>query len=277
MGGAKRSLAANFSTIATFLSFLRFCRFQHPFRFRSFVHLFPGPALKRALDVPRSVRKWQGGGFSGISRSDAAPSGFSPARSRRMKIRLAQTRNPGADQNCWMKTGVMKIIQFRDIFFRQDLFPLAAICTGWFGSVEWVGRYPGFVANSTSLEIDGPTILHGAQPTIFRANSSFLRTNGTAAAREMVGWASYNLEGHGRKQALKQPQTPGYQPTHAPEPGSMIVFSEQKSEINLQQNREHFQPMRLARGYIFNSLAKAQRRQDARIVKYGTLRLCAFA
>ena len=63
MGGAKRSLAANFSTIATFLSFLRFCRFQHPFRFRSFVHLFPGPALKRTLDAPRFVRKWQGLNF----------------------------------------------------------------------------------------------------------------------------------------------------------------------------------------------------------------------
>ena len=32
-------------------------------------------------------------------------------------------------------TGVMKIIQFRKLFFRRDLFPLMAICTGWFGSV----------------------------------------------------------------------------------------------------------------------------------------------
>ena len=82
-----------------------------------------------------------------------------------------------------------------------------------FGSVGWVGRYPGDVANSTSLERDGMTILHGAQPTIFRANSSLLRTNGTAAAREMVGWVSHKLEGHGRKQALNQPQTPGFHPT----------------------------------------------------------------
>ena len=108
----------------------------------------------------------------------------------------------------------MKIIQFRVIFFFRDLFPLAAMFTGWFGSVGWVGRYPGVVANSTSLEIDGPTILHGAQPTIFRANSSLLRTNGAAAARGMVGWASYKLEGHGRKQALNQSQTPGFQATH---------------------------------------------------------------
>ncbi len=92
----------------------------------------------------------------------------------------------------------MKIIQFRKIFFCRDLFPLAAICTGWFGSVGWVGRSPGVVANTTSLEMDGPTILHGAQPTIFRANWSLLRTNDIEAAREMVGWASYKLEGRGR-------------------------------------------------------------------------------
>ncbi len=68
----------------------------------------------------------------------------------------------------------MKIIQFREIFFCRDLFPIAAICTGWFGSVGWVGRYPGVVANSTSIKIDDLTILHGTQPTIFRANSSLL-------------------------------------------------------------------------------------------------------
>ena len=72
----------------------------------------------------------------------------------------------------------MKIIQFREIFFCRDLFPLAAICTGWFGSVGWVDRYPGVVANSTFLDTDGPTILHGTQPTIFRADSLLLRTNG---------------------------------------------------------------------------------------------------
>ena len=111
-------------------------------------------------------------------------------------------------------TGVMKIIQFQEIFFCLDLFPISTICTGWFGIVGWVGIYPGVVATSTSLEIDGLTILHGAQPTIFRANSSRLRTNGTAAAREMVGWASYKLEGHRHKQALNQHRTPGFQPTH---------------------------------------------------------------
>ena len=30
----------------------------------------------------------------------------------------------------------------------------------------------------------------------------------------MVGWSWYKLEGHGRKQALNQPRTPGFQPTH---------------------------------------------------------------
>ena len=81
----------------------------------------------------------------------------------------------------------MKIIQFREIFFCRDLFPLAAIRTGWFGIVGWGGRLPGVVANLISLEIDGPTILKGVQPTIFRANSSFLRTNETYDAWEMVG------------------------------------------------------------------------------------------
>ncbi len=78
-----------------------------------------------------------------------------------------------------------------------------------------MGRCPGVVANPTSLKIDSLTILHGVQPTIFRANSSLLRTNDTEAAWEMVGWASYKLEGRGRKQALNQPQTPALQPTHS--------------------------------------------------------------
>ncbi len=52
-------------------------------------------------------------------------------------------------------TWVMKIIQFREIFFCRDLFPFAAIRTGWFGIVGWVGRSPGVFANSTSLEMDG--------------------------------------------------------------------------------------------------------------------------
>ena len=30
----------------------------------------------------------------------------------------------------------------------------------------------------------------------------------------MVGWASYKFEGRGREQALNQPRTPGFQPTH---------------------------------------------------------------
>ena len=111
-------------------------------------------------------------------------------------------------------TGMVKIIQFREIFFCRDLFPLAAIRAGWFGIVGWVGRSPCVVASSTSLEIDGPTILHGVQPTIFRANSSLLLTNDIEAAREMVGWASYKFEGRGRKQALNQPRTPRVQPTH---------------------------------------------------------------
>ena len=101
--------------------------------------------------------------------------------------------------------GVKKIIQFRESLFCRDLFLLAAIRTGWFGIVGWVGRSPGVVANSTSLEMDGPTISHGVQPTIFRANSSLLRTNDIEAAREMVGCASHKLEGRGRKQALNQP------------------------------------------------------------------------
>ncbi len=92
----------------------------------------------------------------------------------------------------------MKIIQIREIFFCKGLFPLAAIRTGLVREQGWVGRSPGVVANTTSLEMDGPTILHGAQPTIFRANSSLLRTNDIEAAREMVGWALYKLEGRGR-------------------------------------------------------------------------------
>ncbi len=67
--------------------------------------------------------------------------------------------------------GAMKIIQFRKIFLHLDLFHLAAICTGWFAIVVWVGRGTGLVAKAIFLEFDGLPILYRDQPTIFRVAS----------------------------------------------------------------------------------------------------------
>ena len=70
----------------------------------------------------------------------------------------------------------MKIIQCPEIFFRCDLFLLAAISKGLVQEQGWVGLNPELVANQTSVDIDHPTILHRVQPTIFRISSKLLRT-----------------------------------------------------------------------------------------------------
>ncbi len=117
------------------------------------------------------------------------------------------------------------------------------------------GSMAGGCTNPISLAINGPAILQGVQPTIFPANSSLLRTSDTHAAREMVGWVSFKLEGHGCEQALNQPRTPGFQPTHPTfRPWPAIFAAEQNTaELSACFQRHFHQP-----------IADAERRSETR-------------
>ncbi len=61
--------------------------------------------------------------------------------------------------------------------------------------------------------------MHGVQPTIFRANSSLLRTNATSAARETVGWLLTGSEGARVNKLRTSPERQGFNPPYASEKG----------------------------------------------------------
>ncbi len=71
---------------------------------------------------------------------------------------------------------------------------------------------PEAVANSTFIEIEGPTILYRDQPTIVRASSSFFRTRDLEAVRKWWVGPRTKSKGTGVNKPRSSPKFPGCNP-----------------------------------------------------------------